>query len=120
MVADETMLTWIIIPLSLNSGISSEECGQRVLSMASPTRFPALGVDRETRDSTTTTVEGMNALKAAKGTDGVVGSGAYRVTSESDAYSREKRYGELREKRKIYQHTMTVTSEIEAGRPFKG
>ncbi|XXH02322.1 hypothetical protein Hte_008695 [Hypoxylon texense] len=117
------LLTWVITPLSRPFGIPFEECGQRVLFMASPTRFPALGVDREAQDKTTTAINRIDGLEAANGMDGKVGSGAYRVASDGDVYPQEKQYGKLHESgvvEKVYQHTMAVFAEIEAGRAFRG
>lgn len=119
----KTILTWVIIPLSRPFGVPFEECGQRVLFMASPMRFPALGIDEAVQDNTAIAIKRIDGLEAARGMDGEIGSGAYRVTSDGDAYPQEKRYGELHEKSiadKVYQHTMTVFAEIEAGRPFRG
>ncbi|KAI1778921.1 NAD(P)-binding protein [Hypoxylon cercidicola] len=118
----KTILTWIVIPLSRPFGVPFEECGQCVLFMASPTRFPARKVDGEIQDKTTTSIKRINGLEAAEGMDGEVGSGAYRVTRDGDAYPREKRYGEFHENgivEMVYQHTVTAFAEIEAGRAFR-
>ncbi|KAI1103225.1 NAD(P)-binding protein [Jackrogersella minutella] len=114
----KVLLTYIVNPLCWCLWIPYEEVGQRILFMASPTTFPA----RESKsiDATTRNVKGS---ETAVGIDGEIGSGAYLVDKKDGSLGKEKKYDELRANGsadKIYQHTMAVFAEIEAGRAFKG
>ncbi|KAI2470075.1 NAD(P)-binding protein [Annulohypoxylon bovei var. microspora] len=111
------LVTYIITPLFWPFRVPFEECGQRVLFMASPARFPA----RESGSAEMATGK-VKGVEAAVGIDGKVGSGAYLVTKGDDTYGKEKKYEGVRANgttEKVYQHTTTVFAEIEAGRVYK-
>ncbi|KAI2615039.1 NAD(P)-binding protein [Hypoxylon sp. NC1633] len=112
----------IIAPLAAPFSVPFEECGQRVMFMASPARFPARKGEGSYGDQTAKARNG-DGIEVAEGMDGIVGSGAYRVDRDDDTYPKEKKYSELRSNgvaEKVYQHVMTVFAEIEAGKVFKG
>ncbi|KAI0385145.1 NAD(P)-binding protein [Hypomontagnella monticulosa] len=122
-IGDHSNFPWILkkivnillIPAFWVIGTPVEECGQRVVFMASP-RFPARG-------NTEMATESVKDPEVAEGMDGIVGSGAYRVRDDDETYPKETGYNKLRESgnaEKVYQHTMTAFTEIEAGRVFKG
>ncbi|KAI0886186.1 NAD(P)-binding protein [Annulohypoxylon maeteangense] len=106
------LVTYIATPLLWPFLVPFEECGQRVLFMASPAIFPVqVSKDKETATGLVKDVE------AAIGIDGKVGSGVYLVTKDNDTFGKEKKYAELRANgtaEKIYQHTMAVFAKIEA------
>lgn len=111
------LLKYVITPLSWPFWVPLEECGQRVLFMASPARFPAL--ESQGISAVGGKVEGV---EAAIGIDGKVGSGYYLVTKDDDTFGKEKKYEELRANGtadKIYQHTMAVFAEIERSGVYK-
>lgn len=59
----------------------------------------------------------------ARGTDGEVGSGAYAVGWDGETVVNEKAYKVAREEgwgEKVWEHTMSVFGEVEAGRVFAG
>lgn len=110
------IVSLLLVPMFWIIGTPVEECGHRVVLMASPTRFPARGSESATAGS-------VSGLEVAEGMDGVVGSGAYRVSNDNETYPKEKGYAKLRENdtaEKVYQHTMAAFAEIEAGRVFNG
>ncbi|KAI1456824.1 NAD(P)-binding protein [Annulohypoxylon moriforme] len=111
------LMKYIVTPLSWPFWVPLEECGQRVLFMASSARFPA----RESEGAETATVK-VKGVEAAVGIDGKIGSGAYLVNKDDDTFGKEKKYEELRANgtaEKIYQHTMAVFAEIETGGVYK-
>ncbi|XDG07856.1 hypothetical protein ABKA04_007471 [Annulohypoxylon sp. FPYF3050] len=111
------LLKYVITPLSWPFWVPLEECGQRVLFMASPARFPARG-----SQGIATAAGKVEGVGVAVGIDGEIGSGAYLVTKDDDTFGKEKKYEELRANgtaEKIYQHTMAVFAEIERGGVYK-
>ncbi|KAI1650906.1 NAD(P)-binding protein [Daldinia loculata] len=116
------LITYIVNPLFRPWWVPFEECGQNILFMASPARFPARRPE-DVKDSMETPLGSVDGVEPAEGMDGDVGSGAYRVNKDGDTFPKGKGYGKVRENgtaEKVYQHTMAVFAEIEAGRVFKG
>ena len=88
--------------------ISPEEIAQRVLFLASD-KFPAKGGNEK-------------AYAVAKSTDGSMGSGAYAVKWDGEAYDVQKAYMDLREdgfEAKVVEHTTRAFEAIDAGSLFK-
>ncbi|KAH9895393.1 hypothetical protein F4778DRAFT_783747 [Xylariomycetidae sp. FL2044] len=113
------LLVWVLNPLNRWRWMPLEECGQRMLFMASSERFPAR---RPPTPGGPTPEPGSGGLEAAAGVDGVLGSGAYRVTQHGDACPHMNEYNEMLENgdaAKVYDHTIRVFLEIEAGRVYK-
>ncbi|KAI1211904.1 NAD(P)-binding protein [Annulohypoxylon truncatum] len=111
------LVNYIVTPLSWPFWVPFEECGQRILFMASPARFPALEFK-----GTEAAAGKVKGVEIATGIDGKFGGGAYLVTKDDDTFGKEKKYDELRANgtaEKIYQHTMTVFAEIEASGVYK-
>ncbi|KAI1483337.1 NAD(P)-binding protein [Daldinia eschscholtzii] len=116
------LITYIIHPLSRPLWVPFEECGQRILFMASPARFPARRPE-DAQVSTETPLGSVDGIVPAEGMNGVVGSGAYRVGKDSEAIPKGKEYEKVRENgtaERVYQHTMAVFAEIETNGVFKG
>lgn len=106
---------WILRPLSRWRFVPSDECGQRVLFMASSTRYPP----REGEDAT---VDGA-VPEIATGSDGKAGSGSYRVDWNDESFANTAALEKLHEEgigQKIWDHTMRAFSAIEAGEVFEG
>lgn len=106
---------------------SLEECGQRVLYLADPDRFPA----RSSQRITGTTAVGENSTSgpeaaAAKGTDLERGSGAYGVTLDAETIPEQqihKSYDKYRTSgvgKTIVAHTLKAFEDIKAGKAFTG
>ena len=96
--------------------VPEEECGERVLFLASA-RYPARGGEGVEVEGKT--IEGV---EVARSSDGVVGGGAYRVNWDDEEVPLKKNYPQLRREgfgEKAWDHTMEAFREIEAGRVFK-
>ncbi|KAI0172884.1 NAD(P)-binding protein [Hypoxylon sp. FL1284] len=115
------LVVWVVDPLLRPFGVPLEKCGQHVLFMASPTRFPARRAHGGAPgNNTRVAIKYIDGLEAAKGMDEAVGSGAYRVQKDGKIFPHDKGYSKLQENgEEIYQHTMSVFKEIQAGRAFK-
>ncbi|KAI1091383.1 hypothetical protein F5B19DRAFT_275702 [Rostrohypoxylon terebratum] len=74
------LLTYVVNPLFRPFWVPLEECGQRVLFMASPVRFIAVG-----SQGVATAVGKVKDVEVAVGVDSQIGSGAYLVTRDDDA-----------------------------------
>ncbi|KAK5055118.1 hypothetical protein LTR84_012866 [Exophiala bonariae] len=103
---------------------SLEECGQRVLYLADPDRFPA-------RSSRGTAAAGGNSTSdlkpaAAKGTDLEHGSGAYGVTLDGETIPEQQihqsydKYRTGDTGKTIVAHTLKAFDDIKAGKAFTG
>lgn len=106
---------WILRPLSWWRFVQPDECGQRILFMASSTRYPP----REGRDATIDDA----VAETATGSDGKVGSGSYRVDWDGESFANTAALNTLHEEgigQKIWDHTMSAFSVIEAGDVFEG
>ena len=110
-------LTWRLgAPIIRRFSMPPEECGQRILFLASP-RFPP----RLTERDEATAIGGDTEV--ALGTDGDRGSGAYAVNSDGETIPLKVTYKKLREERmaeKVWDHTMRAFGDIEAGKIFAG
>lgn len=106
---------------------SLEECGQRVLFLADPDRFPARLPQSSTGaapvgDDSTSAVEPA----AANGTDLVRGSGAYGVNLDGETipeghiHSSYDKYRTSDVGGRVVAHTLKAFEDITAGRAFKG
>lgn len=118
----EFLINRVIGPLRSPWRPSTDECGQRMLFMASP-RFPARPVGGGPVAPEATAAASASGLEVAAGADGVVGSGAYLVDEDGSICSVDEQFRKLREEGfgdKVWQHTMEAFGEIEAGRVFKG
>ncbi|PYH92071.1 hypothetical protein BO71DRAFT_400854 [Aspergillus ellipticus CBS 707.79] len=100
---------WFFAPiLGPLLSVPPTECGDRMLSLASP-RYPPRGTDSS-----------ENPDKVAKGTDGKPGSGAYSLTRKGEASS-NKAYEKINQdemRKKIWDHTMKAFETIKAGEVF--
>lgn len=90
--------------------VKPEECGERMLSLASPL-YPPL-------------TEGVsdNRGEVIIGTDGKPGSGAYALTWNGDSVGKKKQYDAINKeelKRKVWDHTNKAFEVTEAGKVFK-
>lgn len=115
--------TWFLRAAVTPFAVPNEECGERILFLASE-RFPARAADgRERRREIEGDRAGAGASDVALGTDGNVGSGCYAVTSNSEIVSTDKAYKQKREDGigdLIWEHTMKCFEEIDAGRVWTG
>jgi len=106
------ILWWAVGPLAGWFATPKREIGERVLFLASE-RYPAKGIGEGERGS-----DGL-----ARGTDGEVGSGAYAVNWDGETVANGRAYQKAREEgwsEKVWEHTMSVFEEIEAGKVFAG
>ncbi|MCJ1398810.1 hypothetical protein MMC11_002011 [Xylographa trunciseda] len=103
--------------------VKPEECGERILFLATP-RYPA----REAIESGTNakrdevSANGRGA-GVATGTDGNRGSGAYACKLDGEVIPLKETYKKLREDglaKKVWDHTMKVFDDIDAGNVFTG
>jgi hypothetical protein len=92
------------------------EAGERILFLASPSRFPAKGA-----------IQGVSGagsdLPVAKGTDGDAGSGAYAVKIDGETAQVHKSYAKYKSEgvgEKLVAHTLRAFDEIKAGKTFTG
>lgn len=107
---------FFIGPLCSFWQVPSGECGERVLFHASG-RFPAKS-EKETE-----AMKKVGQVDVAVGSDGKVGSGAYKTTWNGESILSGKPYenaARLGLYEKVWEHTTTAFSEIEAGRAFTG
>ncbi|KEF52727.1 uncharacterized protein A1O9_11144 [Exophiala aquamarina CBS 119918] len=119
-------LWWILRPALSLFCTSVEECGERILFLANPARFPAGSTQGETGVSTpgsnSTPVQG---LAPAMGTDLKRGSGAYGVNLDGETMSESQIHKSYDRHRandvggKVVAHTVKAFEEIKAGRAFK-
>lgn len=99
---------------------SLDECGERVLFLASQARFPPKGTSVDRADGAVT-----DEVHVAVGTDLTVGSGAYGVSLDAEVTPEarmRKTYDQLRADGAgdvLVAHTEKVFAEIKAGRRFK-
>lgn len=103
------LLWWFISPLMRFYAVPSEECGMRMLYLATE-RFPA----RAEGGGGAGKVEATEDV--ALGTDGEKGSGVYSVGEKGEVIDVRKRYDGLRKEemgKKVWEHTQTVFGEIE-------
>ena len=101
---------WMMTPLLSFATTPGKESGERVLFTATE-RFPA---KLDTNDQSET-------KEVAVGTDGIKGSGAYAVGSDGEIMKLGKIYASLRSegaREKIWEHTLNVFKEVEAGKKF--
>lgn len=108
---------WVLMPLLKWYGVPREECGERVLFLASG-RYPARGgkVEGEVGIGI-----GRNEAGTAMGSDGVVGGGAYRVDWNGGVVPLWPTYEGLRREgfeKKVWEHTMKAFEVIESGNVF--
>ena len=105
-------VAWALLgPVAKVFSTKPEECGERILFLATE-RFPARALEGGEKGATT---------DIAKGSDGVLGSGAYAVDLKGEPIDVEKAYVGLREggfAEKVWEHTMKAFGDIEAGRKF--
>lgn len=101
----------VLGPVMTLCGVVPVESGKRVVFMASE-RFPTRGGKG---------VEGKGKVEVAVASDGVSGGGAYRVDWNGEIDPCPKSFKKLRDDgmgEKIWDHTMRVFEEIEAGEVF--
>lgn len=105
---------WVMVvmkPLLKLYCVSSEECGNRVLFLASE-RYPARGLGR---------VE--SKMGVAMGSDGVVGGGHYRCNWNEEVMESEKVFRKVKAEglgENVVSHTLNAFEEIEKGGVFTG
>ncbi|KAK6820831.1 hypothetical protein PG987_015231 [Apiospora arundinis] len=107
---------WILRPLSWWRFVPSDECGQRILYMASSPYYPP------GESSNETTVDGA-VSKIATGSDGKAGSGSYRVDWDGEIFANTAALKKLHKEeagQKVWDHTMSAFSAIEAGDRYEG
>jgi hypothetical protein len=110
------LLRFVVVPLMYPFALSPDECGQRVLFLAS-SKYPARG-----------TVEDQNApdhaeIGIAVATDGVAGGGSYRIDKDGETLITPDSYKTLRDQGvgdSIWQHTNSAFEAIASGKPFTG
>lgn len=120
------MLWWILRPMLSLFCTSVAECGERVLFLANPTRFPARLSQGETGVATPgSNSKPVQGLVPAMGTDLKKGGGAYGVNLDAETMSEShvhKSYDQHRANDvgdKVVAHTLKAFEEIKAGRAFK-
>jgi hypothetical protein len=105
-----TLCHWVLIPLfGRLLTVKSEDCGDRMLSLAS-SRYPPPPSDKSKSQ------EGV-----AIGTDGKAGSGAYSLSSNGENNLNAKAYEKFNKdemRKRVWEHTMKAFEVIEAGRVF--
>ena len=101
-----------------------DECGERILFLASPLRFPAR---QTTEGGNISKAEDVSApgskVTVARGTDSNLGSGAYAVTIDGETCKNEqilKKYRGGEASEKICAHTLQAFEDISAGKVFTG
>jgi hypothetical protein len=109
---------YVLGPFLKQWAVPGEESGRRVVFLASG-KFPPRSVGGG-GDSAT----GKGTLEpVAVGSDGAAGSGVYRVDWDGESLPKNEKAVAFRADgivEKVWQHTMTVFEEIEAGRVFTG
>ncbi|RAL01771.1 uncharacterized protein BO80DRAFT_380655 [Aspergillus ibericus CBS 121593] len=101
---------WIFVPvLAPFVTVPPTECGDRMLSLASP-RYPPRAVNfSETQE------------EAAVGTDGTHGSGVYSLSQKGETNYNNKAYQKIDKdemRQRVWEHTMSAFGAIEAGKVF--
>lgn len=94
------------------SSLSDEESGARTVFAASE-RFPSRGEGKKGASD--------SAVGVAEGSDGVVGSGAYRIGYDGEMVKTGKQYVQMRKDgwgQKIVDHTLRAFEVIESGKVF--
>jgi len=102
----------VLQPISKALSTNVEEAGERMMFLLSE-GFPAR-VD-STEKNNNQSDEGFS--KVAVGSDGIVGSGAYRVGSQGEMMKTSdvcSKPGEVNVSEKVWEHTVVVSEEIEA------
>ncbi|PWY90197.1 hypothetical protein BO70DRAFT_330493 [Aspergillus heteromorphus CBS 117.55] len=101
---------WFFVPiLGPLLTVSPTECGDRMLSLASP-RYPPQGTESSGATD-----------KVVVGTDGKPGSGAYSLSRKGEAMNIKKAYEKINKdemKKKVWDHTTKAFEVIEAGEVF--
>lgn len=109
--------SWIVGPIMRIWSVPFDECGQRILFMASP-RFAACPDTGEPFPSSS-----ADGVDKAEGRNGVLGSGAYDVNWDDSIIPPTKEMKQLREERpgeKMWDHTMAAWEAIESGKVWRG
>ncbi|KAI0132837.1 hypothetical protein BJ170DRAFT_263401 [Xylariales sp. AK1849] len=110
----KVFLRFVVVPLMTPIALSHEECGHRVVFLASE-KFPARSTVAETPRT--------NVEEIATGTDGLVGSGAYRINWDGESLPTPASYQNFREEGVsdlVWKHTTTAFDEIASGEVFSG
>jgi len=101
---------WVFVPLlGRLVTVPAEECGDRMLSLASP-RYPPRPMDKSKSQ------EGV-----AIGTDGQPGSGVYSLNWNGETNPNTMAYEKINKdemRKKVWDHTMKAFEVIEAGQVF--
>ncbi|EXJ95654.1 hypothetical protein A1O1_00776 [Capronia coronata CBS 617.96] len=102
---------WVFIPIfGRLATVPPNDCGARMLSLASP-RYPPRAIDGGAKS------EG----EVATGTDGTPGSGVYSLFWDGESNRNQKAYAKINKdemKKKVWEHTMKAFEVIEAGGVF--
>ncbi|OOF99910.1 hypothetical protein ASPCADRAFT_1579 [Aspergillus carbonarius ITEM 5010] len=102
---------WVFVPFfSPLVTVSPTECGDRMLSLASP-RYPPRAAESS----------GAKEEEAAVGTDGKQGSGAYSLSRKGESNYKIKVYQKIDKdemRQKVWDHTMKAFEVIETGKVF--
>ncbi|KIX09225.1 uncharacterized protein Z518_00304 [Rhinocladiella mackenziei CBS 650.93] len=101
--------SWFFVPLFGRLTVKPKNCGDRMLSLASP-RYPPRPIDKSK------TQEGVTI-----GTDGKPGSGVYALTWNGENNLNTKAYEKINKdemRKKVWDHTMRAFEVIEAGEVF--
>lgn len=105
---------WLLTPITNLKAVPHEECGQRILFLASSMYQPqGDGFSKQNDD----------VKERAVAANGVVGGGAYRVNWNDDIIPNKKQQVEFRDQgmvEKVWKHTITAFEEIESGKTFAG
>lgn len=86
--------------------------GQMMIALASPVKYPAQSLEQKPKSPA-----------AIRGTDGILGSGAYALKETGESSYPTKRYTQLDKRglrEKVWNHTNLALEQIRAGEVFKG
>lgn len=132
---DPELPMWLKVTLGLAGpflkaflAMDKGECGARMMFLGSE-RFPAAAVGGSGRGAVDSDEAGLKSVldggvqQVARGTDGVVGGGAYAVNQVGETIDISKAYervGKEELKVKVWEHTMAAFETIESGNMFSG
>lgn len=108
------ILRFIVIPLMYPFALSEDECGQRILFLASD-KYPA----RKTEQLAD--MVSNKQIDIAVATDGIVGGGSYRINKDGEIFPTPDSYKTLRDRgvgALIWDHTMKAFEVIAGGEVF--
>ena len=111
---------WLVAPFKQWLTVPPDECGARIVLLATP-RYPPRQTGTTGNVEAATTIE--DGVEIAMGSDGVRGSGAYALNWNGEPKEIKKAYEKFRRDEmteKVWLHTMRAFEEIKAGNVFTG